>query len=120
MFVGGERFEVEADEGFDPAAEVAVAGTWDYRVVSDEQPMTGTLTITDDGGTLRGTITAAGTGTLTLDALALDGNRLSFSVTSDAFGTVDVSGLVTGDTYEAEMTGANVPPLTLSATRRPE
>ena len=31
-------------KGFDAEAEVVVAGTWDYRVVSDLQPMTGTMT----------------------------------------------------------------------------
>ncbi len=120
VFVDGQRFEVDADEGFDAEAEVVVTGTWDYRVISDQQPMTGTMTITDDGGSLSGTINAQGVGTLTLDDLELSGNRLSFSVTSDAFGTIAFSGLVTADTYDAEMTGANIPPLTLSATRRPE
>ncbi len=120
VFVDGERFELEDDEGFDPDAEVVVAGTWEVRVVTDGGPLTGTMTLTDEDGTLRGTLDAEGLGTRPLDDLDLSGNRLSFSVTADAFGTVRFSGLVTGDTYQAEGTGANIPTLTLSATRRPD
>ncbi|MEM1043902.1 MAG: amidohydrolase family protein [Bacteroidota bacterium] len=119
VFVDGERFEVETDEGFDADAEVVAAGTWDYRVVTEGQTMEGTMTIADDGGTLSGSVDAEGVGVVPMDDLDLDGNRLSFSVTSDAFGTITFSGLITGDTYAADLTGANIPPLALSATRRP-
>ncbi len=119
VFVGGERFAFEQEEGFDAEAEVAVAGTWDYRVATEGEPMTGSFTITDEGGTLSGTSEAPGTGVRSLDDVVLEGNRLSFRVTSNAFGTIRFSGLVTGDTYEATLTGANIPSLSLTATRRP-
>jgi imidazolonepropionase-like amidohydrolase len=120
VFIDGERFEMEADdEGFDPEAEVVVAGTWDYRLVHEGGVETGTMTITGEADTLDGTITVPD-GTRDLENVTLEGNRLSFRVSETPFGAVEVSGLVTGDTYQAEITGPGAPSLTLSATRRPD
>lgn len=120
VFVDGERFEVDADnETFDPNAEVTVAGTWEYRLVLESGVETGAMTITDDGG-LSGTIVVPGGATKSLENVTLDGNRLSFRVSDTPFGAVVVSGLITGNEYQAEVTGPGVPALTLSATRSPE
>lgn len=119
VVVNGERFEIEEEDGFDPDAEVVVAGTWEVRVVVEEETQTGTMTITEDDDQLGGTLTFSGE-TYSMEDVALEGNRLSFRVRETPFGTVEVSGLVTGDTYEAEASGPSAPPLTLSATRRPE
>jgi imidazolonepropionase-like amidohydrolase len=120
VVVNGERFEVDEDGDFDPTAEVEVVGTWSYRLVLDQGVETGTMTIKDEGGTLGGTITVPDGGTRSLENVTLDGNRLSFRVSDTPFGVVEIAGLVTGDTYEAEITGPGAPALTLSATRRPD
>ena len=120
VFVDGERFEMEADDAdFDPEAEVVVAGTWDYRLVFEGGIETGTMTITGEADALDGTITVPD-GTRDLENVTLEGNRLSFRVSETPFGAVEVSGLVTGDAYQAEITGPGAPPLTLSATRQPD
>jgi imidazolonepropionase-like amidohydrolase len=118
VVVDGHRFEVDEEKDFDPDAEVVVAGTWEYSVTVQGDTQTGTMTITDDGD-LSGTIDVGGT-TLPLEDLTLEGNRLSFSLSETPLGPLDVSGLITGDTYEADVTGPSAPPLTLSATRRPD
>jgi imidazolonepropionase-like amidohydrolase len=120
VVVDGVRFEMDEEENFDPDAEIEVAGTWAYRLVFDGGVETGTLTITDDAGALGGTITVPGGGTRDLADVELDGNRLSFRVRDTPFGAVEVSGLVTADAYEAEVSGPGAPPLTLNATRRPD
>ncbi|MEP0548131.1 MAG: amidohydrolase family protein [Rhodothermales bacterium] len=120
VFVDGQRFEIDEDAAFDPTAEVVAAGTWDYRVVFDGGVQTGTMTLTDDGGTLGGTLTVEDGSALTMEGVTLTGNRLVFRLPETPFGPLDVSGLIAGDTYTAEVTGPGAPDLTLSATRRPE
>jgi len=120
VFVDGERFGVDADgEDFDPDAEVVVTGTWEYRLVFEGGVETGSMTITGEADALSGSITTPN-GSRDMENVTLDGNRLSFRVSDTPFGAVEVSGLVTGDEYQAEITGPGAPPLTLSATRRPE
>jgi len=119
VFVDGARFEIEEEKDFDPDAEAVVTGTWDYRIVVDADTQTGTMTITDDGG-LSGSLVDPGGTTREMEDLTLEGNRLSFRVSETPVGPVEISGLVTGDAYEADITGPVAPPLTLSATRRPE
>ncbi|MDX1532137.1 MAG: amidohydrolase family protein, partial [Rhodothermales bacterium] len=122
VFVEGERFEVDEADAFDPDAEVVAVGTWDYRAVSaDGAESTGTMTVEGEGDALRGTITAPEGQTLTMEDVTLTGNRLRFRLPETPFGPLEVSGLITDDAYEAEVTGPNLPaPLTLTATRRPE
>ncbi len=120
VFVDGQRFEIDEDKGFDPEAEVVVAGTWEYRLVTDDGVQTGTMTISDEGGTLGGTVVEPDGATHTMESVTLEGNRLTFRLPDTPFGAVDVSGLVTGDTYTAEVTGPSTSPITFTATRRPE
>jgi hypothetical protein len=119
VVVNGERFEIDEEDAFDPEAEVVVAGTWAYRLVYDGGVETGTFTIEKEDEALSGTISVPD-GTRPMENVTLEGNRLSFRVGDTPFGTVEVSGLVTGDTYQADVSGTGAPALTLSATRRPD
>ena len=120
VFVDGERFDIDEDKAFDPEAEVAVAGTWAYRLIVEGGAQTGTMTLEDDGGTLSGTLVDPEGTTHPLEGVTLVGNRLSFSLSKTPLGPVDVSGLIVVDTYEAEVRASGTPPLSLTATRRPE
>ena len=118
VVVNGERFELDAEDDFDPDAEVEVVGAWELRLVVEDKAQTGTMTITEEGDSLGGTLTISGA-TYVMENVVLEGNRLSFRVAETPHGPVEVSGLVTGDTYEADVTGPSAPAITFSATRRP-
>src|SRR5690606_29995954 len=72
VFVEGQRFEMDEDDAFDPEAEVVVAGTWDYRLVAESGVQTGTMTITDDGGTLSGSLVDPDGATRAMENVALE------------------------------------------------
>ena len=123
VLVEGVAYEVEAMSnktgaaGDSTATGVVAVGTWDYE--APEVGRVGSFTITDDGGTLSGSVTSEGGGTDPMTSVSLDGTSLTFVVTVEGAGNATATGTIAGDAFEGVVTiGATSYGLT--ATRRPE
>ena len=89
-----------------------IEGNWDYTSESPAGSSDGVLIIKKEGADYTGTITyddpsGSGKATAAIQNVTLDGSTLSFSFKVSANGmeiTVDVSGEVSEDSYEATMT----------------
>ncbi len=120
VFVDGRRFEVDGDgPEEDPDAEVTVVGTWDFTLVTPGDAVSGQMTIEGEPGSYSGTFEVDGQGSLPMENVEVEGNRLSFDLSNTPVGPLSVTGLITDDAFEGEVTSGDFPPLDLSATRRP-
>ena len=82
-------------------APAKVAGTWVMTNQGRNGVVTNTLTITQDGGTLKGTMKAENGNEVMLDSGTVSGNNIAFTVTRQGRNgevKVEYKGTVTGDT----------------------
>lgn len=123
VFVDGHRFEVEAEEaareGADPDATVTIAGTWDYEIMIPGGSQDGTFTIEGSEGDYSGSFTGPDGEPTDMVEIVLEGNTLSFALNVPDMGRIEFSGLVDGDTYNADVQVPGFPGVTMEATRRP-
>ncbi|WP_420456572.1 amidohydrolase family protein [Rubrivirga sp.] len=120
VFVEGVGYEVEAGgpEGADPDAVVQAVGTWDFEVSTPGGAQTGTFTITGSGGDLSGTFTSGGETSPATVSVA--GNALTMSFSTDDFGTVTITGIITGDEFSGTAAVGPLGSFPMTATRQPE
>lgn len=120
VFVEGVRFEGDTDEapeGADPNASETAAGTWAFSVSTPGGAQEGTFTIEGSGSDLSGTITSDDTRNLT--TVTLEGNVLTFSFDQPGMGTIQVRGVIDGDTFTGTAEVGPMGSFSMTATRRP-
>jgi len=118
VFVDGEKFEFEIKEkkastnttAGDASAFSDVIGVWNYSFTTPQGEQSGTMTITQDGGVLTGTMTSNdGAPDSEMLNVSYQNQELSFDFDVDAGGqsvNIVVVGTVSGGEYEAEATVA--------------
>lgn len=127
VFVDGMPSEYEVKKkkkkSGDPDAKVLAAGTWSLEIdVPMAQMASPTLTITDDGGSLSGTL-VSGMGTNEISDMTLEGNNLVFSFSAGEGGqnvTVTFDLTIDGDTLEGSMAAGNFGTFDVEGDRTPE
>jgi len=98
------------------AAEDAT-GTWKATLETPNGSQVNTFVLKMDGGKVTGTISSDMMGTQQISDGKVDGEKISFSVTSD-FGIISYAGTVKGDTMKLTLTvGDGQFTLPVSATR---
>ena len=122
VIVEGEVFEAESGpDGADPDAVVDAAGTWAVTATSPQGQSTGTMTIAGSADALTGRLRVPDVGVdAELDDVELRGNVLTFTFTIEGAGRVRVSGVVTGDEYEASADVPGMGSLPFQATKQPD
>ena len=122
VIVEGEVFEDDAGpEGADPDAVVDAIGTWSITATSPQGQASGTMTLGGSPGALTGTLRVPEAGVdAELEEVTLAGNVLSFSFLVEGAGRAQVSGVITGDTYEATADVPGMGALPLRATKQPD
>lgn len=114
MMVEGELFEYEAKSkkkkksSSDSNVKADVAGTWSYEMNIPGQTMEGTFVFNMDEDEVSGQMSdPMGSGEMTdLDDVSLDGDTLTFTLTTDQGGAtmvVDFTLTVDGESYEGSM-----------------
>jgi hypothetical protein len=84
------------------AAEDA-AGTWKATLDTPNGPAENTFVLKVDGSTVTGTISSAMMGEQKISAGKIDGDKISFSITSD-FGVIAYAGTIKGDDMKLTLT----------------
>jgi len=77
-----------------------VTGKWSFDTQGRNGPMTQTLTLKQDGGSLSGTVTGGRGGEVQISDGKVDGNNVSFSVVREFRGnqmTIKYHGVISGD-----------------------
>lgn len=119
VFVDGSMYKYEAKAkkkkkskgGAEPSGEsnmAAVLGEWSFEAETPGQSGTGTITFTEENGSIVGTLESdQGPGEVQdLDNVILDGNDLSFSMSIDGGGqniTIEISVVLDGESFEGDM-----------------
>ena len=122
VFVEGVRTENPAKPargGASSDSSVVAVGTWILTVTTPGEEQRGSFTIAGAAGALSGTATVEGT-TFPLDAVALDGDRLSFRLTVPEVGLVEISGTVAGPTFSGTVAFGTQGSFPATATRSPD
>ena len=115
------RADDDAPDGADPDAVVDAVGTWAVTATSPQGQSTGTMTLAGTPGALTGTLRLADLGlNASLDDVQLKGNVLSFALTVPGAGRVPVTGVITGDAYEASADVPGMGAVPLRATKQPD
>ncbi|WP_072715235.1 amidohydrolase family protein [Rhodothermus profundi] len=124
VFVAGELFEIKEPERrprAQPEADTPVRadGTWSCTVDSPEGSVDATLRVAGQSGTLS---SSAVPQEHPLENLTLDGNQLSFSVTTNAYGRIEARLTLSGDAAEGtlDVPGIGVLPIRCTRTSGPD
>lgn len=88
---------------FAALAEENAAGTWKASIDTPNGAMESTFVIRLDGNKVTGSITSGMMGTQQISDGKLDGDKISFSITTD-FGAISYAGTVKGDDMKLTLT----------------
>lgn len=95
-----------------------LTGTWDYSIRTPVGDRTGTFTLTDDGGTLSGSVTGDDGASTPFSSVTRDGDSVSMTFSAPDFGTITFSGVVTGDAFRGDAAVGAMGSFPLTATRQ--
>lgn len=82
------------------------AGTWKATLQTPGGAEENTFLFKVDGGKVTGTVTGGMLGTLPIDEGKVDGDKISFSISSD-FGVIQYSGTIKGDDMSLTLTAGD-------------
>jgi hypothetical protein len=127
VIVDGMPYEYEVKKkkkkgAADPGAVVKVAGEWKITIQVPGQATESVVTITDDDGSLSGTISSNGESD-TLSGVSLEGDNLTFGSKFDAGGqSINLAFDLTidGDNIEGSVKAGNFGSFDVEGSRTPE
>ncbi|TXF91097.1 amidohydrolase family protein [Neolewinella aurantiaca] len=127
VIVDGTPHEYEAKKKkksglSDPNATVKAAGEWTITIDVPGQSTESTLTITDDGGSLSGTMSAEGE-SRSLSDVTLDGSNLTFGSQFEAGGqriNLSFDLIIDGNNIEGSVKAGNFGSFDVEGSRTPE
>ncbi len=123
VYVEGVRTENSAKPPRRPASgdssDVEILGSWTLTVTTPGGDQQGAFTITGAPGSYAGSTTMEG-GTYPLENVTLDESTLSFRFTAADFGTIEVSGTVSGLSFSGTAAVGPLGTFPATATRTPD
>ncbi len=125
VFVDGKMYEYEgrAAKAGDPNATAKPSGRWSYTMAIPGQEVDGLLELTDENGTINGTLSNRATNQNTpIQNARISGNLLTFSTTINYGGqsvTLDYELLIDGDFFEGTVNIADFGSFDVEGQRDP-
>lgn len=101
------------------AAEHPLSGMWEYAVDTPEGVYNGMITIAELDGNLMGTLTSdALEGTVELNNIMFEENKLAFTFNGGQFGMLDLNVTVNGDSFDGAISVPGVGDLPVNGSKK--